>query len=103
MWGVLVNLLVGAAATIMPSLVGRVMLALGVGFVTYKGIDVGISALRLQAISSIQGIGGDALQLLGFLWVDKAISVLFSAVTVSLVMRGVGAASKKLIFPSLFK
>lgn len=90
--------LMGALATAMASLVGRAVLALGIGFVTYKGIDAAITVMQQQVMSSVSGIGGDAVALLGYLWFDKAISVLFSAVAVSLSMRAIGGSIKKMIF-----
>lgn len=90
--------LMGALATVMASLIGRAVLALGIGFVTYKGLNLALEGMQQAAISSVSGIGGDAVSLLGYLWVDKAISVMFSAVTVSLSMRLIAGSVKKMIF-----
>jgi len=89
--------LIGALATAMGSLVGRVLIALGVGFVTYKGIDLGIGALKTSVIDSVKGLPADALGLVGFLWIDKALTVIFSAVVVALSMRTVGGSLKKMV------
>lgn len=90
--------LMGGLATITASIVGRVVLALGIGFVTYTGISAGIDAIQAQVISSVSGLTGDSLALVGYLWIDKAISVIFSAVSVSIAMRGIGGSVKKMVF-----
>lgn len=89
--------LIGALAGAMGSLIGRAVIALGIGFVTYKGLDLALGALQQQAMAGLSGIGGDMAGLLGFLWVDKAISVVFSAVTVSVALKAIGGSVKKAV------
>jgi hypothetical protein len=95
MWGLLVAEIIGAFAKSMSSWAFRVLLAVGIGFVTYKGSDVAISAMRDAAISSVRGLPADALGLIGFLWLDKALSIIFSAVAASIAVRGIGSSVKK--------
>ncbi|WP_297843735.1 DUF2523 family protein [Pseudomonas sp.] len=90
--------LVGALATAVGSLAGRVLIALGIGFVTYKGVDVSILAMKNAAVSSVQGLSADALALVGFLWLDKALSMMFSAVAASMAIRAIGGSVKKMVF-----
>lgn len=90
--------LMGALAGVMASLVGRVVLSLGIGFVIYSGISIAFLAMQTAAINELKGIGGDVAALIGYLWIDRAISVMFSAVLVSLSMRGLGSSVKKMIF-----
>jgi hypothetical protein len=78
-------------------LVGRVLLALGVGFITYKGIDVGISSIKDSVVSAMTGLSADAVGLLGYLYVDKAFSVIFSAVVTALAMRTAAGSVKKMV------
>lgn len=93
----LIAAFLGALASSMGSLVGRAMIALGVGFVTYKGIDLGIEALQQSVESSVKGLPVQALQLAGYLWVDKALSVIFSGVGVALTMRALGGSVKRMV------
>lgn len=88
----------GALATAMGSLIGRALIALGIGFVTYKGIDLGIAALKTQAVNGINSLPSDALNLVGYLWLDKALTVVFSGVVTSLSMKAVGGSVKKMVF-----
>lgn len=90
--------LLGALATAMASLVGRVVIALGIGFVTYTGITISITAMRDSVIASMQGLPADAVSLASYLWIDKALTVLFSAVTISLTMKLTEGAVKKMVF-----
>jgi len=90
--------LMGALASIMASLVGRAILALGIGFITYNGVTILLTTLKNQVISSIGGIGGDALALIGYFWLDKGISIIFSAYTIVITMRLVNGSMKKMVF-----
>ena len=88
----------GALATAMGSLIGRALIALGIGFVTYKGIDLGIASLKTQVVNGVNSLPADALNLVGYLWLDKALTVIFSGVVTSLSMRAVGGSVKKMVF-----
>ena len=85
----------GSLATVMGSLVGRLLLALGVGFTTYKGIDFAVGAVKSQAIAGVNSLPADALGLVGYLWLDKGLTLIFSAFAASLAMKGVAGAVKK--------
>lgn len=94
---VFIPALIGALTAAMATMVGRAIIAAGIGFVTYKGIDVGISALKQSVVDSITGMPPDAVQLLGFLWIDKGLTVIFSAVAIALSMRALGGTLKKAV------
>lgn len=93
----LVSALLGALASGMGSLVGRVLIALGIGFATYQGVDLGIATLKEQAVNSVKGLPADAVGLIGYLWIDKALTVVFSAVVVALSMKAIGGSVKKMV------
>lgn len=97
-FALLVPAIVGGFAGAMASFVGRAVIALGIGFVTYKGIDVGVSALQAQAISAVKGMPGDVLGLISFLWLDKCLTIIFSAITTALAMKALGGSLKKMVF-----
>jgi len=87
MWKIVIQMLWGVLAMILPSLVGRVLLALGIGFISFTGLQVSMDFLYSQIQTTLQGMPSDILSFLGFLWVDKAICALFSAFTVSLAIK----------------
>lgn len=94
----LVPAIVGALAGSVGTLVGRAAIALGVGFVTYQGIDAGIGLLRTNVVSSLQGMPADMMGLLGYLWFDKALSVIMSATASALSIKLVQGSVKKMVF-----
>jgi predicted naringenin-chalcone synthase len=97
MWALLVPALIGALAAALGSLLGRALLVLGIGFTTYTGITLAITAVKTQAISAISSIGGDALGLIGYLWLDKGLTLIFSAIVSALAMKAIGGSVKKMV------
>lgn len=89
--------IVGALAIAMGSFIGRAIIALGVGFITYKGIGAAIDGIRVQVITSVQGLPAEVVGLLGFLWIDKAINIILSAITTALAVRFIGGSFKKMV------
>lgn len=97
MFALFIPALVGALAGAMGSFIGRALIALGIGFVTYKGIDVGIDFLKQAVMEGVRGMPADAVQLVGYLWIDKALTLIFSAVVTALSMRAIGGSIKKAV------
>lgn len=89
--------LVGALATAMGSLAGRALLSLGFGFITYKGVDVAIASIKTNIITSVNGLPAQAIGLFGYLYLDKALTVIFSAVVTALAMRLIGGGIKRMV------
>lgn len=98
MWPMFVAQLLGGLAAAMGTLAGRALLALGIGFVSYQGIDLGVQSLAQNVISSFQGLPAQLVRFLAFMWIDKAITVLISAVTVALSFKVMGGTIKKMVF-----
>jgi hypothetical protein len=87
----LVRVLLGGLLTVSGSMVGRVLLALGMSYVTYKGFDVSINFLLDQIKSNIGGMGADTISFLAWLWVDKAIGLIFSAFGAAMTIKMAGS------------
>jgi hypothetical protein len=98
MWALFVAQLLGGLAMAMGTLAGRALLALGIGFVSYQGIDLGVQSLAQNIITSFQGLPAQLVRFLAFMWIDKAITVLISAVTVALSFKVMGGTIKKMVF-----
>lgn len=79
--------------SIAASLVGRVLLTLGLAFFTYSGFTVGIDWLLNEIKGNFSGMPADVVSFLGWLWVDKAIGMLFSAYSAALALKMVGGTS----------
>jgi len=85
--------IVGALGFAASSLVGRVLLALGLSYVTYSGFDVGFQWLLDQIKTNMSGMPVDVVAFLAWLWVDKAISMIFSAMSVALTLKMAGGTN----------
>lgn len=93
----LIPALIGALVSLFASVVGRAVVALGIGFVTYKGIAIAIGIMKDSVMTGISSLSADAVGLVGFLWIDKALTVVFSAVAVAIAMKGIGGSVKKMV------
>jgi hypothetical protein len=90
--------IIGGLASAVGTLVGRVLISMGIGFVTYTGIDLALTELQQLVISGVQGLPADMVSLIGFLWLDKALSVIFSAITTAVGLRYMGGSVKKMVY-----
>jgi hypothetical protein len=93
MWKLLVGTLVGGLAQAAASLTGRVLLALGVSFVTYTGFQAAIDGLHTSINGYMGGLPGEIAGFLGYLWVDKAIATLFSAYAACIAVKMAGSTT----------
>lgn len=89
----IVAAILGGLLQIAKSMVGRVLLALGISFVTYQGIDTGINWLLSEIKTNMNSLPAEVLSFLGWLWVDKAISLMFSAYAASAAIRLAGGTT----------
>ena len=85
---ILLAAILGGLAIVMASLVGRVLLALGLAYVTYRGLDAllmfGLGAIK----SAVGGLSGEVSDMFAYLWLDKAITTVSSAYTASTLIKG---------------
>lgn len=87
--------LLGGLVQVAGSLVGRVLLSLGMSFVVYKGLDSSLSFLRDSAVANFQGLPAASLQLLGLMKVGKVISIVTSALASRMSLNGMTQGSIK--------
>jgi hypothetical protein len=93
----LVPSLIGGLGVAMGSLVGRAAIALGVGAVTYTGMSFGVAEIKQYVISTLSGLPTDAVNLLAYFWIDKALTVIFSATATAMSLQLVGGSLKKIV------
>lgn len=74
---------------IVGSMAGRVLVALGVGVVTYTGMNASLTWLKQQAVASVTMLPADVLQVLGILKVGSCVSIVASAMVARLLINGV--------------
>ena len=80
--------LIGGLISVTGTIVGRVLVSLGVGVVTYTGVQVGIDSLLSNLDSAISGVPADILGLLGFMRVGEAMNIIISAMSARMLLNG---------------
>lgn len=85
----------GMLLNIVGSLVGRVLLSLGLSVITYTGMSVTIDWLKGQAVASFAGLPADVMGLLSVLRVGQCISIVASATLARMVVSGMGGDTFK--------
>ena len=78
----------GMLINLVGTLVGRVLIALGISVVTYTGITVTLDFLKSQAISAFGGLPVEVFAILGILKVGQCISIVTSAIAAKLLLDG---------------
>lgn len=90
----IISVLLGGLLQIVGSVVGRVLLALGFGFVEYTGISALIDSAKQSAVSLVSGVGASALaEWAGFFRIDQHVSIILSAIGVKVLLNALGGAS----------
>lgn len=84
--------LMGGFVFLVGSMVGRVLIALGMSFVTFGGISVLFSGLKSIVVSNLGYMPQKILLLLGYVKIDVAITMIFSAMVARLVLMGLSNA-----------
>ena len=79
--------LIGAIGGMIVTWGTEMLVALGVSFVTYKGVGAGLDALKANVIGGTSGMSADMLNLVGYLWLDKALTMVMSAMTFAISFR----------------
>ena len=84
----IVSWILGGLLQIASSLVGRVLLALGFGFVEYAGFSALIDNVKQQASSLIGALGSSSLaEWAGFFRIDVHLSIVLSAIGVKVMLN----------------
>lgn len=92
----IISILLAGLLRIVGSMVGRVLLALGLGAVEYMGISALIDSAVASASSLLGIVGTSALaEWAGFFRIDQHISIILSAIGVKVLISALGGASVK--------
>jgi len=95
----IVQWLIAGIGMAMGSLIGRLLLALGVSYVTYQGITVVSDWLFQNIVESFGHMPVAVVNFLAWLWVDRALSMIFSAWTAAMALKvGAGGSITKMEF-----
>ena len=77
------------------TLVGHVLIALGISYVSYKGIDAVIGASKAEFYSSLGALSQTTVGLLGVLKVDVCVNMVCSALIGRLTFAGMTSGAVK--------
>jgi len=78
----------GMLINIVGHLAGRVLVALGIGVITYTGLSSSLDWIKAQALGALSGMPAEAVQLAGFLKVGTCISIVTSAIAARMLING---------------
>ena len=82
-------LLLGASLKIfMAYAIVRFMLAVGLSYVTYQGMDLLMGNMETQIQSYFGTLGANVYAILALMGADVGISIMFSAITIRLILVG---------------
>lgn len=77
--------------SIVGSLAGRVLLALGFGFVEFTGVSYLIDNVKGQAVALVSSVGGSSLaEWAGFFRIDVHVSIIISAIGLKVMFNALG-------------
>jgi hypothetical protein len=80
--------LLGGLVSAAGSFVGRALIALGIGYVSYTGISALLNWIKSQVVSYLAGAPTNVVAIMGLLKIDVAVSIIFSAFAARLVLQG---------------
>lgn len=80
--------LLGGLVQAAGSFVGRALIALGIGYVSYQGINALLTWIKLQVVAYLVGAPATVVAIMGLLKIDVAVSIIFSAIAARLVLQG---------------
>lgn len=90
--------LIGGLVQAAGTLVGRVLISLGIGYVAFSGIDTSLAWVKDSIVASVSGAGAQALAAASALKLGKCISILISALVARLTINGLtGGVLKKMV------
>lgn len=78
-------------AAAVGTLVGKVLVSLGIGFVTFSGVTALLTWAKNTFLAGVGGLPADAVGILYTAKVDVCVSMLLSALTIRLTLAGLSA------------
>lgn len=85
----------GSTLEVMGSLVGRALISAGIGYASYKSLDVSVGWAKSHFFDAANGLPPIAVQVLGVCEVDTSVEMMLSAILMRLTYKGmVGGVMK---------
>lgn len=79
------------------SLVGQVLVGLGVGVATYAGTDATITWLKNGAVTALLGLPSEVVGMLALMKVGSCIAMVFSAMVIRMTISGIASGAKSFV------
>lgn len=92
---VFIAALLGGLIQAAGTLVGRVLISLGFGYVTFTGLDASLEWVKSQIAASMGGLPAQALAVLSGAGVGAAVSIVVSAVAARMLLDGLTSGTMK--------
>ncbi|RMX09035.1 DUF2523 domain-containing protein [Vandammella animalimorsus] len=83
----------GILLYITTGVVFRALAALGIGYMTYTGINALLAYIKNEMLSAFGSLPPQIFQLLGYMQVGTAFNIILSACVIRLTLRGLNTAS----------
>jgi hypothetical protein len=91
--------LLGWLIQICGTLVGKVLISLGISYVSYKGLDSMVGAAKAQFFTGLGGLSPTTVAIMGVMKIDVAVNMLCSALIGRLTIAGLTSGGlKKMVF-----
>lgn len=93
--------LMGALINIAGTLVGRVLIALGMSVVTFTGVSTTLEWAKSNAVSALSALPVEVVGMLSAMGVGEFLSILLSALTARMALQGLtsgaGGSIKRMV------
>lgn len=79
--------------SLVQPMIAKIMLTLGLSVVTITGLESALGQLKDLFVSSMNSLPADMLSLALYLWIGKAVGVIFGACTTKLMLWSIQNAT----------
>lgn len=87
--------IVGALIEVAGTLVGKVLISLGIGYASYSAVDTSINWAKDAFFSNVYALPPVAIQVIGVLKVGQCVNMLVSALIARLTLNGMNSGTVK--------
>lgn len=92
---IFIGALIGALIQVLGTLVGKILVSLGIGYAVFSGVDTSITYARDFFIAKVAAQGANAVAVASALKVGVCISIITSAITTRLTINGLTGGTLK--------
>ena len=93
--------LIGALIEVAGTMVGKILISLGIGYAVFTGVDTSLAFAKTQFTSGMSGLPAEAIAVAGLMKVGVCVSMLISALTARMTLAGLqGGTMRKFAMKS---